>query len=376
VFHDRADLAALAAKAPADVLVAIPEVLPLLMPLHARARVIWTGNAFPGGDCALSIPWRPPFATETEERRLGSLALLGPVVDRIVVGSEWHARRLREQVPLRDGVVRVAYLGVPLQYYRGSGLQRHRHRLVYTSQARRGLELLLEIFPRIRAAVPTAELWIFGYEYDSEGPPAGQAVNSLTGVRWMGRVSKSRLARELSSASIFAYPTQFRETFSLSVAEAQAAGLPVVTSDLAALAERVHDGVDGFLIGGKAKNPGYADAFVERVVRLLVDDDTWERCSTAALRHAHRAYDWESIAANWEADLQTLVAGRDPTYPDPSVAVGLVKEVCEVATVHPDIPPGIALQALKLTWSSYGFDPASLDAEPAAPRARLTGRTI
>jgi hypothetical protein len=56
-FHDRSEFAEFTARRDIDVLVAIPEVVPLLMPLRARAGVVWTGNAYQTGDCALEIPW-------------------------------------------------------------------------------------------------------------------------------------------------------------------------------------------------------------------------------------------------------------------------------------------------------------------------------
>src|SRR5205807_10595102 len=56
-FHARGEFARFARTYLADVLVVIPEVLPLLMPVPARARVVWTGNAFTTGDCALVAPW-------------------------------------------------------------------------------------------------------------------------------------------------------------------------------------------------------------------------------------------------------------------------------------------------------------------------------
>ncbi len=52
-FHDRGQFAPFAQTYLADALVVIPEVLPLLMPVRARARIVWTGNRIPKGDSAL-----------------------------------------------------------------------------------------------------------------------------------------------------------------------------------------------------------------------------------------------------------------------------------------------------------------------------------
>jgi len=187
------------------------------------------------------------------------MASLHPYADRVVVGSRWQARYLAETSGIPGGKFTVAYLGVSLEYYRGPAPARHRHRLVYTSHARRGLDVLLLLFPRVRAAVPEAELHIFGSEYRREDVLSHlqEALPGATGpgIFWRGALGKSALAHELRSAAVMAYPCTFKETFCLAVAEAQAAGLPVVTSDRAALAERVTDGSDGFLIPGRHGKP-------------------------------------------------------------------------------------------------------------------------
>src|SRR5258706_7794737 len=87
-----------------------------------------------------------------------------------------------------------------------------------------------------------------------------------------GGVSVKRaLAHELRSAGLMAYPCTLKETFCTAVAEAQAAGLPVVTSDRAALAERVTNGVEGFVIPRHAREHRSQEGFVKAGGRLLQD---------------------------------------------------------------------------------------------------------
>src|SRR5438270_5312095 len=49
-YHDRREFARFCDSVTVDVLVVIPDVLPLLMPVRARSRIVWTGNAFKTGD--------------------------------------------------------------------------------------------------------------------------------------------------------------------------------------------------------------------------------------------------------------------------------------------------------------------------------------
>ena len=61
-------------------------------------------------------------------------------------------------------------------------------------------------------------------------------------------------------------PSLWYETFSLIAHEAFAAGLPVIASDLGALAEVVRDGVDGLLVP-----PGDVAAWRAALQRLIDD---------------------------------------------------------------------------------------------------------
>lgn len=381
-FHDRSEFARFSETHHADALVAIPELLPLLMPLRARARVVWTGNAHQTGDCALLVPWNwsrdvgrggkgAQRALPGKSARLYSLPLLElePLFDRLVVGSHWHAQNISESFNGLGAEATVMYLGVPLEHYQGPAPVRHRHRLVYASQARRGLHELLGLFPKVRSAVPEAELHIFVDEEKAADMLPDLRDGVQPGVYWRGRVSKSTLARELQTASVLAYPCNFSETFCLAVAEAQAAGLPVVTSDLAALAERVSHGVDGFLIPGHPDQPKYEPAFVEAVVRLLREDDLWTRMSAEAASKAHRVYDWDTIAGVWEQELERLVAGREPAPPHPDPGLNLLDaSLLTVADqgATAEVPAEVAERWLREAWASYGYPPNNLPGLPDA----------
>jgi glycosyltransferase involved in cell wall biosynthesis len=360
-FHDRAEFATMADRFDADVLIAIPEILPLLMPLRARARVVWTGNAFATGDSVLAArwDWAPEIGRAGRTARLYSMGLLDSSIDAYVVKSRWQADYVSRSLSIAPEKFLVAFNGVPLEYYGGPSPPRHRHRLVYASQARRGLDVLLQLFPKIRAAVPSAELHVFGYEYDAPARPPDLPGASQAGVHWRGALPKARLAQELRAAAIMAYPCRFKETFCTAVAEAQAAGLPVVTSNRAGLSERVSSEIDGFLLAGDAEDPSYRTAFVDAVVRLLRDDELWIQMGRSAQEKAFRVYDWERIALTWEQYLYQLTAGRLSAPPqlhpkldflDPSLLV--VRDRGRSAAV----PAPLAEVWLRSAWAAYGYE--------------------
>jgi len=366
-FHRRSEFAAFTSSTPPDVLICIPELLPLLMPVAARARVMWSGNAHTGGDCALAArwDWAPEIGDRGRRARLYPIRLLHPYVDRLAMKSRWQATYVGTMQGIPAEKFAVLFNGIRLALFEGPAPERHDGRLIYTSQARRGLDVLLELLPDIRAADPGAELHVFGYEYrDNAGGDA--ALQDQPGVVWRGRVGKAELARELRSAAVMTYPSTFKETFCTSVAEGQAAGLPVVSSGLAALSERVADGVDGFIVPGRAGEPGFRAGFVGAVVRLLQDGDLRRRFGEAAAARAFVDYDWNRIVGQWEA-LLTKLASQPHRAPavDPSL------DLLDPSLLHieepgaaTEVPPELAERWLRDEWASYGFDPATVPGLP------------
>src|SRR5262245_44751575 len=124
-------------------------------------------------------------------------------------------------------------------------------------------------------------------------------------MHYRGSVSQQVLAQELTITNILAYPNTFAETSCIAVMEALAAGMLVVTSDLAALPETC---------GGWARlvppvgNGRDADAFALDYARVLdralsdwaADPDAMLRERYAQTRSINAGCTWDVRAAEWE----------------------------------------------------------------------------
>jgi glycosyltransferase involved in cell wall biosynthesis len=220
--------------------------------------------------------------------------------------------------------------------------------------------VLLDLFPEVRASVPEAELHIFGY--DQAARNAAERVPLPPGVTIRGALGKRQLAAELQAAAVFVYPCTFAETFCTSVAEAQAAGLPVVTTALAALTERVDQGEDGYLVAGPAGEPSARREFVNAVVGLLTNDGLRQRMGEQSAGKARRAYGWEVVARQWECELR-------PMSDRPACLPPVVSQLDLLAPEHlrlsdrgaqGEVPPEEADRWIRADWASYGLDPAEV----------------
>lgn len=200
-------------------------------------------------------------------------------------------------------------------------MNRNPRKCIYSSSADRGLGTLLDMWPKIRATVPDAELHVF---YGFQGWEAVARMNNdraqlaaianmkhlattLPGVTLRGRVSQEELAREFLSAGVLVYPTHFWETSCCTCMEAQAAGLLIVSSHLAALPETVGD--RGVLF--RADNPDevnserYQKQFIDQVVEYMRHPDEEKRLLNQ--RYAAEHFSLDTLAEDWSQMLTEMV---------------------------------------------------------------------
>jgi glycosyltransferase involved in cell wall biosynthesis len=243
----------------------------------------------------------------------------------VVVLSDWQRARFAGEHPFLEDKLRIVRNGVSV---RESGARPYGERAphcVYSSSPDRGLDVLLELWPEVRRQVPDAELHVYyGWEtYDriAESSPRLRAYKVLLlhlvdraggedgGVFLHGRVSQADLHGAMARSRVWSYPTAFLETSCIGAMEARAAGLPIVTTDLAALAETVGDD-HGILVRfdyepeddeeSGNRQPGYRERFVGEVVRLLTDQAHWTEWHERALEGVG-GLTWEARAVDWEA---------------------------------------------------------------------------
>jgi glycosyltransferase involved in cell wall biosynthesis len=88
----------------------------------------------------------------------------------------------------------------------------------------------------------------------------------------------------------------------LSIMEAMAAGVPVVTTDVGAVRDMIDDSVEGFIVP-----PGDADALASRIALLAGDADLRSRLGSNGRARAERDFSIEATVAGYERLLTSLV---------------------------------------------------------------------
>jgi glycosyltransferase involved in cell wall biosynthesis len=115
-------------------------------------------------------------------------------------------------------------------------------------------------------------------------------------------VDDAGLRRELAAADLAIMPSHF-ESFGLSIAEAQAAGLPVVAYAVGSVPEVVEDGVTGWL--APFRRP---DLLAESIARAVADPAGTARAGLRARERAERLFRWERTAEIIAGSLERLGA--------------------------------------------------------------------
>ncbi len=249
--------------------------------------------------------------------------------DLIWTLSEWHRGFFVANYPFLDqrsakilgfentaGKVEVTRNGIDLRRF-DKIVKRDPCRAVYSSSPDRGLQVALEVWPVVRARVPGAELHVF-YGFDNWEPFVDEAQRKVIahlkkllaeteGVQFHGRQPQERLAEEFLKSGVWAYPTWFFETSCITAMEAQAAGLRIVSSPIAALNETV--GSRGTLISGNWLSTSYKEKFVSAVVEAMLKKGDEDR--QALQDYARARFGWDELAKEWEAMFLKLLAKED-----------------------------------------------------------------
>jgi phosphatidylinositol alpha-mannosyltransferase len=156
-------------------------------------------------------------------------------------------------------------------------------------EPRKGLAVLLRAWPAIHAAAPGSRLLIAG-RGDIDEIRKGIPRDHRDAVTFLGGVSDADKAAMLASSDVYVAPHIGGESFGIVLAEAMAAGVPVVASDLPAFRVVLDGGRLGALVP-----VGDSDALAAEVRALLTDPSRREAYRSAGAI-AVRRYDWSRVA--------------------------------------------------------------------------------
>jgi len=197
--------------------------------------------------------------------------------------------------------IQVKYIGVDTAKFAPGGTAsfEKKRRILYVGRLieKKGARYLIEAFRRVCEEVVGAELMIIG-----DGP-LGDELKAKAGqlpVIFAGKMTGDQVKQQIQEARVLCLPSVIAENgdaegLPIVILEAQATGVPVVTSALGGALEGVIHGKTGFAT--PAKDPG---AIADALIRILNDDSMAQSMATAARAFILEHFDLGTCTARLE----------------------------------------------------------------------------
>jgi glycosyltransferase involved in cell wall biosynthesis len=195
------------------------------------------------------------------------------------------AIRLLDLDPKR---VEVIYPGVPEVYFGAQPRPAERPYVLYvgTIEPRKNVDTLLDAWNSFRLR-HDFDLVVVGSSGWGSEKTMTRLASRPQGVRYLGYVPEDELPGLTAGATAFLYPSLY-EGFGFPVAQAMAAGVPVITSNTSCLPEVAGEGA--LLVD--PRSPAEIQAALEK---LLTSQSLRDQLRTAGIASARR-YRWDACA--------------------------------------------------------------------------------
>ena len=274
---------------------------------------------------SMHCEWLTQLDRRLVDRRLAQ-------ADVIVGVSDFVTDRIREAFPRHAGRCVTVHNGADVEAFRpregGRPPGPFRFLTVGRISPEKGSHVLLEAFAQLGLRREDVELHVVG----KEGLPPGDMLLNLDDrprvralapefqpgylarirsklpeavrprVHFHAWLDHDRLVEHYARADAFVFPSVWDEPFGIPVAEAMAAGLPVVATRVGGIPEIVLDGETGLLA-----EAGDADGLAAALERLA--DDAWlcRELGAAGRARAVRRFSWDRAADAY----RTIFAAQD-----------------------------------------------------------------
>lgn len=125
-------------------------------------------------------------------------------------------------------------------------------------------------------------------------------------VRFLGEMDQSEVSAQLREADIFLLPS-VDEALPVSLMEAQATGLPVVSTDVGGVSEIVADGMSGYIVP-----PHDVQALTEKLERLIRNPETWPEMGLYGNKIVEENYNVRELNRKLVEEYYSLISSNSP----------------------------------------------------------------
>jgi glycosyltransferase involved in cell wall biosynthesis len=170
-------------------------------------------------------------------------------------------------------------------------------------EAHYGVDAVLRAFALVQQQVPDAVLTVVGDGSQRQALETLATELNLKQTSFTGRVEHEEIYRQYADADVFLNASRI-DNQPLSILEAFACGLPVVTTDAGGIPDIVTDGETGFVVAVDDHQ-----SLADRAMKLLVDC----KKATTMTRNARsecNKYTWKAVCDRWLCLYREIVENK------------------------------------------------------------------
>ncbi|MDI6889641.1 MAG: glycosyltransferase family 4 protein [Thermodesulfovibrionales bacterium] len=215
--------------------------------------------------------------------------------------SEYQKTKASETLGIPEAKMVVIYCGVDIEKFSPSWDMKE-PRILYCGGlvSNKGIGILLEALSGV-IKKHNVSLDILGNGNWKPYKQKAIDLGIIDKVHYHGYVANDQIGEYYKEAYLFVAPTK-HESFGLTLAEAMAAELPVVSTLTTAISEVVKDGVTGFLVPWNDVN-----ALADAITKLLDSPEMAKSMGQAGRERVERMFTWDKAAQQMEElIIQTL----------------------------------------------------------------------
>lgn len=163
-------------------------------------------------------------------------------------------------------------------------------------QEQKGQKEIIQLFEIIEKQIPDAEICFIGGPSGNDGREYLDQLkhyvvsqNLEDKVKFVGALSPEEIVKQLNSSKLLVHNSQF-ETFGLVAIEANACGIPVVSSNTNTLSEIIENDINGYL-----SDALFDEGVIDFILELLSSESYFENVSDQSVKAVEK-FNWETTA--------------------------------------------------------------------------------
>lgn len=216
---------------------------------------------------------------------------------RVTASSKYEESLLTKKYDCKVNVISTITPGLDKELFvKKENGRRNKILSIGRIQEQKGQKEIIQLFKIIEKQIPDAELCFIGGPSGNDGREYLDQLkhyvvsqNLEDKVKFVGALSPEEIVKQLNSSKLLVHNSQF-ETFGLVAIEANACGIPVVSSNTNTLSEIIENDINGYL-----SDSLFDEGVIDFILKVLSSESYFENVSDQSVKAVEK-FNWETTA--------------------------------------------------------------------------------